>query len=235
MDQLNIISSPYMATNERQNETSKLLRYDPRVCIHRTLAKSDTKINVQWKMKLVKYSFDLSEKFEKWIHFHGNRVLFNKLWYTDTIVKDFKVLYRMVDNFNIFHLHTKRTSIAEVKKKKLLCFSYSLYTLLKRCRRHCHESFQSVLWNIYAYLKCKEWNETNWRKENWKLCIFDAIDMKQLTEPWSESVSLKNVLRELKKSVISPIHSFTISNGSGNVFVFNFLCSENWKYHFMNN
>lgn len=102
--------------------------------------------------------------------------------------KTLKYFTKWLQISTIFHLHTKRTSMAERKKEKKTFMFFIRFTLYwNGAVVIVTNRFKVILWNIYAYLKCKEWNGTNWRKENWKLCIFDAIDMKQLTEPWLEN------------------------------------------------
>lgn len=97
-------------------------------------------------MKLVKYSFALSEKCDPFPWESGT---------TPNIfcMKDFKVLRQMVDNFNIFHLHTKRTSIAVDKKKQTtfmfyVFFSFALPSSLFRIVSKCSTMKHSCIFEM---------------------------------------------------------------------------------------
>lgn len=78
----------------------------------------------------------------------------------------------------------------------------------------------------YAYLMRLIWN-------NWLNHEVNRFAWKRVLKIEKERhFSIHMVLNIKWNDMIYP---FTISNGFGNVFVFNFLCSVNWKYHFMNN
>lgn len=119
----------------------------------------NTKINVQWKMSLVKYSLDLSEIEMGSICHRYHKVLH----------------YPSFDNSTIFHLHVDDLCMCvcwmERRRKKFIFF--------RRKEKKRKKNSRSVKVGIRSSLRYAFLHQC--RRTNWKLCIFDAIDMKQLT------------------------------------------------------